>query len=355
MNIEQGPKAGCSFECKAATIATVGRARASTFQISRDPGISQKHLCFQWRDDDDDAHAGWTAMDVGSSNGTIINGILVEPLKGVYLHTGDLIKIGSETTIRVEVLGVTNEVVAVPKAAKKKGTCNVSESHGKVTTVVVRPARKAGRAAGKALAAHECQGKQLDVMEGEVHHGKHNMVEVHGKQKDGMSDESNHGKQHGNMSEEEGHCKHQDATANTVFSENNQTNHTVEEGHGGNMTAYRHCQGRHDINNEAEDGHGKQGCSARAYKHHEDKHDINNVNNDKGNTVKMESTSRYLEYEAENATAASADINLSMTVEQWFQHLMEEGPKYLHQVSESIIQDITLESKQFDEYMLSLI
>lgn len=142
-----------------------------------------------------------------------------------------------------------------------------------------------------------------------------------------------------------------------MSSGNNHTNHTAEGAHGkqcGNMMAYRHRQVEDDINNEAEEGEVKK---TRANRHHQKKHGIANVGNAKQeSTAKVESTSRDYVHGFENVASGSVDTDFSMTVEQWFQHMMEGGPKYLYQVSESIriIQDVMLELKQFDQYVLSL-
>eukprot|EP00250_Pteridium_aquilinum_P006563 c16451_g1_i1 orf=350-1498(-) len=374
LNIEQGPKAGCRLECNAAAIASIGRARANTLQISRDSGISQKHLCIQW---DDDEGVGWVAMDAGSSNGTIINDVHIEPHKGFAIHNRDLIKIGAETTIRVEILGVPDEDMTGPKARegpRRKGTCAISESRGKGMSVVAkRHQRKAGDAFGKPLAAQECHGKLQDVMEGVVCHGKlhiNNAVEDHGKHQDVMISEVHHGKHNvNNNAVEEGDGKQQDTMTAHSDCDKHPTK-TAAKGHDkqqdtttaykdhddhhiyicaeecnskqqDSKTAYKdHC--KHRINSAAKGGHGKQQDTAVAYEDHDSRQ------------IPVVSTSRDNEHGTKIVAAAGPDIDLSMTVEQWFQHMMEEGPKYLYQVSEAIIQEVMLESKQFDEYVLSL-
>ncbi|MCO5552156.1 hypothetical protein L7F22_005666 [Adiantum nelumboides] len=206
LNIEQGPKSGSRVLCKPACLSTVGRARANTLQISKDAGISQKHVCVQWRDDDSE-HVGWMAMDMGSSNGTIINDRHAEPHEWICLQNGDLIKIGAETTIRVEIEAVSDDDDFPAAPPKRTG----------------RPNRRA------CAVAAESQSKAI----------------------------------------------------------------------------------------AEEDSLGQQP-------------------------------------ESKSSNLPPADVDLNMTVEQWFQHMMEEGPKYLYRVSEAMIQDILLESKQFDEYVMSL-
>ncbi|MCO5551033.1 hypothetical protein L7F22_004529 [Adiantum nelumboides] len=214
LTIEQGPKSGSRVLCKPASLSTVGRARANTLQISKDAGISQKHVCVQWRDDDAE-HVGWMAMDMGSSNGTIINNRHAEPHEWICLQNGDLIKIGAETTIRVEIEAVSDEDDLQAAPSKRTG----------------RPNRRA------CAVAAASQSKAIA---------------------------------------EEDSCK---------------VSSTLNLGQ---------------------------------------------------------------QPESKSSNSPPADVDLNMTVEQWFQHMMEEGPKYLCKVSEAMIQDILLESKQFDEYVMSL-
>lgn len=246
LHIEQGPKSGHRLECKPSAIATIGRARANTLQISKDSGISQKHLNFRWTDGGDDEDSGWTIVDVGSSNGTIINDIQIEPEKVLAIKTGDLIKIGADTSIRVEILCAVDEVKAVRKAkgtSKSKGMPPGADNHIKGMPV-----------------STENHGEGMRVTTGNNQHEAGLVT-----------------------------CKP-----------------LLAEGY-----------------------HGKgMPEAARNYQHEADHGDFKPL--------------------------PAAGGELGMTVEQWFEHMMEEGPKYLYQLSESIIQDVMLESKQFDDYVQSL-
>ena len=65
----EGPAAGQAFDklARFEVVASVGRTKASTVHI-KDPGVSEKHGAFSW------SPGGWLLCDLGSSNGTSVNG-----------------------------------------------------------------------------------------------------------------------------------------------------------------------------------------------------------------------------------------------------------------------------------------
>ncbi|MGQ0508513.1 MAG: FHA domain-containing protein [Myxococcaceae bacterium] len=79
-----GPCAGQEFALNGAEIL-IGRATASDIAIP-DTSVSRKHLRLRWTSE------GWTATDLGSGNGTLVNG---ESIRGeTLLHSGDLLLVG---------------------------------------------------------------------------------------------------------------------------------------------------------------------------------------------------------------------------------------------------------------------
>jgi hypothetical protein len=88
----------------AATV-TIGRAHDSTILIS-DPKVSRRHLQLTWNG------AAFVAEDVGSSGGTLLNGM---PLRSpTILRPGDTLSIG-DTILRLEVASGTATVLAPPR------------------------------------------------------------------------------------------------------------------------------------------------------------------------------------------------------------------------------------------------
>ena len=66
----EGPCKGTSFS-RAEHLQTVGRTRTSKIWI-KDPAVSEKHAELEW------AGGVWILRDVGSSNGTRVNGVALD-------------------------------------------------------------------------------------------------------------------------------------------------------------------------------------------------------------------------------------------------------------------------------------
>lgn len=105
--VTAGPDAGTTFELT--DTAVLGRDRDATFPLA-DQGTSRKHVRI-WRSPE-----GWSAIDLGSKNGTYVNG---EPVTRAALKEGDVIMIGA-TRMRIE--GVVDmPQAAAPRAATATG------------------------------------------------------------------------------------------------------------------------------------------------------------------------------------------------------------------------------------------
>ena len=76
--MERGPKEGQEFDGTHLKRVTIGRTRTNNYSI-KDPTISQKHAIIEWK-----VHH-WTLVDVGSSNGTAVNGTALEANEPVQI------------------------------------------------------------------------------------------------------------------------------------------------------------------------------------------------------------------------------------------------------------------------------
>ncbi|CAN4077998.1 unnamed protein product [Withania somnifera] len=95
--MEKGPLSGQNLEYKPGSKIRIGRVvRGNTISI-KDGGISSKHLCIQFE------FGFWVINDLGSSNGTFLNKIPIDPVRPTKLTDGDVIKIGEETSIKVKI------------------------------------------------------------------------------------------------------------------------------------------------------------------------------------------------------------------------------------------------------------
>jgi hypothetical protein len=97
LHLVEGPQSGKQLE-KKGTSLRVGRTTKSPLYI-KDPSISEAHAELVWEG------GAWQLRDLGSTNGTALNGkqLVGEPSEFVALKDGDLIKFGTDTLARVEV------------------------------------------------------------------------------------------------------------------------------------------------------------------------------------------------------------------------------------------------------------
>ncbi|KAL7124075.1 hypothetical protein ABFS83_14G024400 [Erythranthe nasuta] len=109
--VDKGPLSGQTNEFRPGSTIHIGRiVRGNTLCI-KDAGISSKHLRIQVEPSPDPARRGWAVTDLGSSNGTFLNDVQLDPSEPAVLSEGDVIKLGEQTTINVrfEVSGGENE------------------------------------------------------------------------------------------------------------------------------------------------------------------------------------------------------------------------------------------------------
>lgn len=83
--VKRGPNAGSTFLLEAGSATSVGRGTDSAVFLD-DITVSRAHAIFERRDD-----GSWFVRDVGSLNGTYVNGEQVEETK---LASGDEVQIG---------------------------------------------------------------------------------------------------------------------------------------------------------------------------------------------------------------------------------------------------------------------
>lgn len=95
--MEKGPLSGQKLDYKPGYKIQIGRVvRGNTLPI-KDPGISSKHLRIHFQS------GSWVIEDLGSSNGTFLNTLAVDPSRPAKLTDGDKIKFGELTSIEVKI------------------------------------------------------------------------------------------------------------------------------------------------------------------------------------------------------------------------------------------------------------
>jgi len=89
-----GPMEGEELKCQGERLG-VGRTKKSQVYI-KDASVSEKHAEFEW------AKVEWLLRDVGSSNGTAVNGVMLSENNVVALKNGDRVTFGTDTQTVVE-------------------------------------------------------------------------------------------------------------------------------------------------------------------------------------------------------------------------------------------------------------
>ncbi len=102
---ERGELAGREFTLEQATVV-IGRGRESDIVLA-EQGISRQHARLQY------GTTGWTLTDLGSTNGTSVNGQRLRPHEAHSLRPGDRIAIGSS-------LLAVQEPAAFPSARPRR-------------------------------------------------------------------------------------------------------------------------------------------------------------------------------------------------------------------------------------------
>ncbi|WOH11001.1 hypothetical protein DCAR_0830478 [Daucus carota subsp. sativus] len=150
--IQKGPRQGETLEFRPGSIIRLGRVVRGNSVAIKDSGISTKHLEIQFESD----LGKWVITDLGSSNGTVLNGSVIDVKVPVCLSNNDVVKLGEVTLILVKIC----DEVAVGKGI---------EGFGEVENVVEKPKPRRGRkkeiGGGKGnenvVAVEVNQGRQL--------------------------------------------------------------------------------------------------------------------------------------------------------------------------------------------------
>jgi hypothetical protein len=119
----------------------------------RDVGASQRHLAIEFFPP---PAPGWAVSDLGSSNGTFLNGARLAPSVPVPLSHGDLIVLGESTKLAVTI-APDSEVKPGPRRSSRRAAPTAKVVEEKPTPSVIRRStrKKAGAAAEHSEAEKE--------------------------------------------------------------------------------------------------------------------------------------------------------------------------------------------------------
>jgi predicted component of type VI protein secretion system len=159
LDIIAGPCAGKVFKGTKARM-TVGRKGACDVSAKGDDGVSERHGEIRY----DDAREVWVIYDVGSSNGTDVDGVALEDGgEGVDLVDGSVIKLGRDTTVVARV-GAGAREAHVEETTTTTTTTTKDKTTAPIVDAEVPPksAVKAGGRRGGGASASE-RGKRASV------------------------------------------------------------------------------------------------------------------------------------------------------------------------------------------------
>uniref|UniRef100_A0ACD5ZSR5 Uncharacterized protein n=1 Tax=Avena sativa TaxID=4498 RepID=A0ACD5ZSR5_AVESA len=141
--VEKGPRAGETRQCRAGAALRVGRVISGNDLAVRDVGASQRHLTIEFLPP---PAARWAVSDLGSSNGTFLNGARLEPSVPAPLSHGDLIVLGESTKLAVSI-APDSEVKPAPRRSSRRATAKVVEENPTPSVIRRSTRKKAGAAA----------------------------------------------------------------------------------------------------------------------------------------------------------------------------------------------------------------
>ncbi|KAM0885278.1 hypothetical protein ACQ4PT_030446 [Festuca glaucescens] len=139
--VEKGPRKGETRQCAAGSALRVGRVVKGNHLAVRDVGASQQHLAIEFLPP---PAARWAVSDLGSSNGSFLNGAPLAPNVPTPLSDGDSIKIGESTVLAVSISSDLdlNAATAADPEPRRSSRYTAATEEEKPPAVTRRGARK---------------------------------------------------------------------------------------------------------------------------------------------------------------------------------------------------------------------
>ncbi|XP_062213278.1 spore wall protein 2-like [Phragmites australis] len=145
--VEKGPRKGQTLQRLDGDVLRVGRVVKGNDLAVGDAGASQRHLDLVFLPP---PAARWAITDVGSSNGTLLNGAPLVPTVPAPLSHGDRIKIGENTVLAVS-------IAATRRSARQEAAAVVEENKAPAATCQ-------GRRKKDAVAADPPEAEKVEVV-----------------------------------------------------------------------------------------------------------------------------------------------------------------------------------------------
>ncbi|KAM0885276.1 hypothetical protein ACQ4PT_030445 [Festuca glaucescens] len=155
--VEKGPRQGESRQCRAGAALRVGRVVKGNDLAVRDGGASQQHLVIEFLPP---PAAGWAVSDLGTSNGTLLNGAPLVPSVPAPLSHGDLIKVGDSTVLAVS-MAPDSDPNPVANPSKRRTSRHAAAEVEEKPPAVTRRGRR--NKAATAAEAPEVEKEEADA------------------------------------------------------------------------------------------------------------------------------------------------------------------------------------------------
>uniref|UniRef100_A0A453RLV4 FHA domain-containing protein n=1 Tax=Aegilops tauschii subsp. strangulata TaxID=200361 RepID=A0A453RLV4_AEGTS len=153
--VEKGPREGETRRCRAGAALRVGRVVSGNDLAVRDVGASQRHLTIEFLPP---PASRWAVSDLGSSNGTFINGARLLPSVPAPLSHGDLIILGQSTVLAVSI---------APDSDVKPGPRRSSRRAAAVAVVEEKPTPSVTRLSTRKMVGKRAAAAALEPSETE--------------------------------------------------------------------------------------------------------------------------------------------------------------------------------------------
>ncbi|CAL4918821.1 unnamed protein product [Urochloa decumbens] len=151
--VQKGPCKGEARRGRVGAALRVGRVAKGNDLAVRDAGASQNHLSVEFLKP---PAARWAVTDLGSSNGTLLNGAPLVPTVPAPLSHGDLIKIGESTVLAVSI-SADEDPGPAPAATRRSARNAAAEEKAPAPAPAPAVTRRAGRKKAAAAEAPEAE------------------------------------------------------------------------------------------------------------------------------------------------------------------------------------------------------
>uniref|UniRef100_A0A0D9VYI9 FHA domain-containing protein n=1 Tax=Leersia perrieri TaxID=77586 RepID=A0A0D9VYI9_9ORYZ len=145
----------------AGAVLRVGRVVTGNDIAVRDAGASQRHLSIEFLPP---PAARWAVSDVGSSNGTLLNGVSLVPNVPSPLSDGDVIKIGESATLAVSIAPDSDPDLGPRRSSRQSVAAAAVVEKEKPPAVTRRGGRKNAAAEPTVAEEEEAEPEEIPVV-----------------------------------------------------------------------------------------------------------------------------------------------------------------------------------------------